>query len=252
VVAVYFKGNNLQFIQAHQNYVAAAAEGMTVLASAGDSGATNGGFPAPNASFPASDPLVTAVGGTQGNPLGGLATLTGSCTPPVKSACPPKGYGAEAVWNETWIDSAGGGALSSLFPPPTYQASLGFSTRAVPDISYNAAVDGGVLIRYSALGSPAFYVIGGTSAGSPQWAGIFALVNQMRASAGKPPLGPVNSAIYSLAQSPAYATDFHDIIVGNNILAGSSAGFSAAPGYDLASGWGTPNVMNLAKDLAAH
>jgi hypothetical protein len=75
-------------------------------------------------------------------------------------------------------------------------------------------------------------------------AGIFALVNQMRTSAVTCPLGSVNSTLDSLAQSAAYATHLHDISVGKNILPGSSAGFSAAPGYDLASGRGTPKVMN--------
>ncbi len=246
-----FRGDNSQFHQAHQNYAAAVAQNMTVLASTGDFGATNGRFPVTNASFPASDPLATAVGGTQGNPLGGLVTLSGSCTPPQPTACTPTGYGAEAAWNEAWAQAAGGGALSVLFPPPAYQSSLGFSGRAVPDISYNAAIDGGVLVRYSALGSTAFYVVGGTSAGSPQWAGIFALVNQMRAANGKGPFGPANSALYSLAQSAAHAADFHDVAVGNNVLANSAGGFSAATGYDLATGWGSPDVTRLAQDLAA-
>ena len=140
-----------------------------------------------------------------------------------------------------------------FFASPAYQAGLGFQTRAVPDVSYNAAVDGGVLVAYSALGpaQAGFYVIGGTSAGSPQWAGIFALTNQLRAVKGKAALGFANPAIYSLAKSPAYATDFHDITVGDNTLVGTTAGFPAARGYDLATGWGTPNVANIVTDLAA-
>lgn len=245
-----FRGNNAQFLQAHQNYVAAAAQGMTVLASSGDLGATNGGFPATNASYPASDPLVTAVGGTQGLPLGGTVALTGSCTPPLTTACIPTGYGAEAAWNEAWIGSAGGGALSVLFSTPAYQSALDLKGRAVPDVSYNAAVDGGVLIVYSALGSTVLYVVGGTSAGAPQWAGTFALANQLRGSKGKGPLGFANPALYSVAQSAAYAADFHDIKAGNNVLAGTIGGFAAAAGYDLATGWGTPNATALLVDLA--
>jgi len=122
--------NNAQILQAHQNYLAAQAAGITVLASAGDFGATNG-FATPNALFPSSDPLVTAVGGTQGNPYpGGLA----SCG---ETKC--KGvYGGEEVWNEPAFGAAGGGAPSLLFGVPPYQASLGMSARATPDISYNA------------------------------------------------------------------------------------------------------------------
>ena len=244
-----FRGNNAQFLQARQNYVNAAAAGMTVLASTGDLGATNGGFPVANAGYPASDPLVTAVGGTQGLPLGNLAALSGSCDPPLATPCTPTGYGAEAVWNEAWIQSAGGGALSFLFAPPSYQAGLGFATRAVPDVAYNAAVDGGVLIRYSALGPPSFYVIGGTSAGSPQWAGIFALANQARIAGGKSALGFANPAVYAVAHGSPSA--FHDITSGNNILVGTSAGFAAGPGYDLATGWGTPDVAKMVSALVA-
>jgi len=246
-------GNNIQLKQAHANYQAALAQGITVLASAGDLGATNGSFPIANAGFPASDPLVTGVGGTQGLPFGNLAALTGSCTPPLTTACTPTGYGAEQVWNEAWIGSAGGGAVSAVFPQPSYQSGFSFSGRAVPDVAYNAAVDGGVLVAYSAQGPAAagFYIVGGTSAGSPQWAGIFALANTARAALSKAPIGFANPALYAIAGSARYAVDFHDITVGNNILAGSTVGFSAAPGYDLATGWGTPDVANLVADLAA-
>jgi subtilase family serine protease len=244
-------GNNAQVMQAHANYVAAVQQGITVLASAGDLGATNGAFSFANASFPASDPFVTGVGGTQGVPLGNLATLAGSCAPPAITSCTPTGYGAEQVWNEAWIQSAGGGAVSAVFAPPSFQSSLGYSGRAVPDVAYNAAVDGGVLVAYSALGESGFYIVGGTSAGTPQWAGIFALANTARALKSKGPLGFANPAIYDLAAGVNYAADFHDTTVGNNILFGSAVGFNAGTGFDLATGWGTPNVANLVADLSA-
>jgi subtilase family serine protease len=247
-----FKGNNSHFKQAHQTYVDAVANGMTLLASSGDFGATNGNFSVANASYPASDPLVTGVGGTQGLPEGNLVLLAGQCAPPSTSSCTPVAYGAEAVWNEAFIASAGGGAVSTIFAPPSWQSALGFSGRAVPDVAYNAAVDGGVLIYYSAEGPAAagFYIIGGTSAGSPQWAGIFALANTARAAASKGSIGFANAAIYAIAQGANYAVDFHDITAGNNILSGSTIGFAAHAGYDLATGWGTPNVANLVSDLA--
>jgi subtilase family serine protease len=246
-----FKGNNTQFMQAHQNYVNARAQGITVLASAGDLGANNGGFPFANAGFPASDPVVTAVGGTQGLPFGNLVTLSGTCAPPSPSNCAPVAYGAEQAWNEAWIQSSGGGAVSAVFAPPSYQTALGFNGRAVPDVSYNAAVDGGVLVFYSALGpaQAGFYVVGGTSAGSPQWAGIFALANTARMAGGKTPLGFVNPGLYSIAGGAHYAADFHDVIVGDNILVGTSVGFAAGTGFDLATGWGTPSVLHLIADL---
>lgn len=237
-------GNNRQLQQAHANYAAAVAQGITVLASSGDLGATNGNFPTANASYPASDPFVTAVGGTQGLPEGHLVS------PPSCKIAPC--YGDEAVWNEAWMDSATGGAQSLFFAAPSYQSSLQLTARSVPDVAYNAAADGGVLVYYSAEGSSlaGFYVFGGTSAGTPQWAGIFALVNQLRAQSSKTPVGFANPAIYAIAQSGSYSSDFHDIVVGNNALAGTTTGFSAQPGYDLATGWGTPNVANLAADLA--
>ena len=248
------KGNNAQIMQAHQLYQAAVAQGITVLASSGDLGANNGSFPFANAGFPASDPFVTAVGGAQGLPLGNLVTLSGTCTPvPGPPNCTPVGYGAEAVWNEAWIGAAGGGAVSALFNKPSYQSGLSFGGRAVPDVAYNAAVDGGVLVFSSALGPAAtgFYIVGGTSAGSPQWAGIFALANTARASLAKGPVGFANPGIYAIAQGAHYATDFHDITSGNNALVGTGIGFAATAGYDLATGWGTPNAANLVADLAA-
>jgi subtilase family serine protease len=255
-------GNNAQVLQAEQNYIAAAAAGITVLASAGDAGAGNG-INAANALFPASSPYVTAVGGTQGDPFGNLVTYTSTCSPGPRpgfpTGCTPTGYGSEAVWNEGWLPAAGGGAPSLIFAAPTWQPSslTGSTMRTTPDISYNAAVDGGVLVYWTACKtciSPTFsgwFVVGGTSAGSPQWAAIFAIANQLRAIKGKGPLGFVNPTLYSLAQSGRYAYDFHDITVGNNELAGTTIGFNAKPGYDLASGWGTPDVGNLVRDLAS-
>jgi subtilase family serine protease len=260
------KANNGQVLQAEANYATAQAAGDTVLASAGDFGATNGGTIA-NANFPASDPLVTAVGGTMGLPYNatgtlqpcgsgqtctsGLSVYTGPCTFPRKTLpnCTPIGYGGEQVWNEPAFGAATGGAPSLLFSVPSYQNGLGLTSRTTPDISYDAAVDGGVLVKASFLSASGYFVVGGTSAGSPQWAAIFALVDQARAAASKSPIGFANPAIYALT-SAQKASDFHDITVGNNTLAGTSIGFNAGTGYDDASGFGTPNVTNLVSDLS--
>jgi len=262
---VFLHANNAQVLQAHANYAAAAAAGDTVLASAGDLGATNG-FSIANALFPSSDPLVIAVGGTQGNPFKapgtltpcagtctiGLAKIIGPCAPGSRTTllgCSPAGYGGEMVWNEAWLPAATGGSPSLFFSTPSYQSGLGLSTRTTPDISYNAAVDGGVLVYTTFLGFPHFFIVGGTSAGSPQWAAIFAIVNQARALNSKGPIGFANPLIYALT-SGQKALGFHDITVGNNQELGTPIGFSAGPGWDDASGWGTPNVANLVTDLS--
>jgi subtilase family serine protease len=243
-------GNSFQV--EHKIFEQATAAGDTILASAGDAGATwtqyTGTTSPAIASYPASDPLVTGVGGTQGLPYpAGLLQHGGY-----------GGYGGEQVWNEPQYDAATGGAPSILFQAPSWQQPFSHNRmRTVPDISYDAAVDGGVIV----FASPYVYIVGGTSVGSPNWAAIIALADQARERAGNGQLGFANAALYSLAQQGSNghhgfsasfgdsSSDFHDITVGNNAL-DSSVGFSAGPGYDLATGLGTPNVSNLVQDLA--
>ena len=276
--------NNAQILQGIRNYQLARANGMTVVASAGDFGATNTST-IQNAAFPASDPDVLSIGGTQGNPyfngraeaasqfnplpscpalaacILGLSTVecTTTVTPgPTTAAtavCPTIGYGGEQTWNENFIPggAATGGAASLLFPAPAYQSGDGSGNpmRTIPDVSYNAAVSGGVLVHLSFLpGLPpggAFFIFGGTSAGSPQMSSVIALANQMRGRN----LGFLNDKIYSIAEGSSYSSNFHDITTGNNQLPGTPSGNSAGPGYDLATGWGTPNVANLVATLAS-
>ena len=236
-------GNNTQVQQAHQNYALFESLGDTVLASAGDFGATND-TAQNSASYPASDPLITSVGGTQGLPF-----PLGLCPDAGSDSC---SYGGEQVWNEpatVSVPVATGGALSQVFATPSYQAGLGLSTRGVPDVAYNAAINGGVLV----IQSPFIELVGGTSCGSPQWAGIFALVNQARGEAAMSPIALANPSLYSIyggGTGAHYASDFHDITVGDNTLAGQPVtGFSAGVGYDLATGIGTPDVGNLIASL---
>jgi subtilase family serine protease len=258
----------------HALYQTAAKDGDTVFAASGDLGATSGGQ-TEAATWPASDPLVTAVGGTEGDPYFNAATgqplptcaLNTLCNVGLavvkcstSSDCPTVGYGGEQVWNEPIYDAAGGGAESLLFAAPSYQLGVNGSTRrTTPDVSYNAAVSGGVLVYISAPApqgctggcAPGYYIVGGTSAGTPQWAAITALANQARHRLGKSNLGFLNNTLYSIAEGPGYQSDFHDITVGNNQLAGTPIGYPAGPGYDIASGWGTPQVANLVAALAA-
>lgn len=248
-------GNNAQVMQAHANYVKAAQHHMTVLASAGDDGATNGAFPNANALFPSSDPYVLSVGGTQGGDYPyGLATYTGTCPTglrPGYPGCTPTGYGSETTWNEPWEPVATGGAPSLMFSAPAYQAGVntGTTMRATPDVSMNAAVNGGVLVYQTLDGVPHWFVVGGTSASSPEWAGIFAIVNEARAGAGHGPIGQPHAAIYALGLGPTYGADFHDITTGDNTDSGSTVGFAAATGWDMATGWGTPDAASVVAHL---
>jgi subtilase family serine protease len=261
-------------------YLLAAAEGTTVFAAAGDWGADNSGlcyaFPSPcgftsaNPIYPSSSPWVTAVGGTMGNPyyegtsipncgteaicnLGLVKFLnTPSCqlnvlipTPPV--ACTAVGYGGEQVWNEPEFDVASGGAPSLIFPTPWYQYGLGIPSRATPDVSADAAASGAGYMYSSAVASQAGWSVAvGTSFGSPEWSSIAALADQFAAEHHHGTIGFINPALYLIGEMPSiYHLAFHDITVGNNAAEGSTVGFSAGPGWDDASGWGTPNVANL-------
>jgi subtilase family serine protease len=90
-------------------------------------------------------------------------------------------------------------------------------------------------------------VVGGTSASSPQWAGLIAMADQI---AGRD-LGFINPALYAIGDNPAmYAADFHDVTVGSNQTS-TIPGYSASPGWDAVTGLGTPNVANLIPDLIA-
>jgi subtilase family serine protease len=239
-------------------YQLAARNHVTVLAASGDSGAADVKvdertyYPFPVTSWPDSDPLVTAVGGTQLH-----VTANG------KPAAP-------TVWNDTYNRAAnefavgnagpnplaGGGGRSVLFGRPGYQngvaAAVG-SHRGVPDISMSAACDGSVDTYGTFGGAPAGWSPAcGTSEATPLFAGIVALAAQL---AGHP-LGPVNPALYRLAA--AHARGIVDVTKGSNTVSFTQGGrrhtvrgFAAARGYDLASGVGTVNAAYFAGELAA-
>ncbi len=254
----------------------AAANGVTVLASAGDGGTANtlkapvskGGtlVPFPSVIWPASDPLVTSVGGTD------LCTDPNATTRVVDSTDPPARCQAfpgqaEVVWQQG--TAATGGGFSSVFAEPSYQASLPADStpitgmRGVPDIGLNAAPATGVTI-YDSLPpqgssglicgaspcSAGWYDIGGTSASAPQWAGIVAIADQANGGVG---LGEINPALYKVGSNPTeYAKDFFDVTVGaNNNPSTTVTGFPATTGWDPTTGLGTPNAANLVSDLIA-
>jgi subtilase family serine protease len=223
------------FNQFNDFYKQAGQNGVTFFASTGDSGSSNVDingniYPFPTVIFPASSPYVTAVGGTSL-----FASSTGN-------------YQSETVWDEVSLGAgAGGGGISQAFKEPDYQKanlpasdqSLLNGFRGIPDIAYNADPQTTILIYLSFISPAGFYLIGGTSEGSPQWAGIIADADQM---AGHP-LGFLNPALYQLGNSHA-ANSYHDITVGNNGY-NNVPGYDATPGWDLASGWGSPKASGL-------
>ena len=230
--------------QQHALFAQAVKAGITLLASSGDQGSAqpscDGNTFVQSASTPASDPAVTSVGGTRLVADG----ITGA-------------YQGESVWNEHPFESAGGGGFSSIYKTPSFQdGSLHLPSRGVPDVSYNAAIIGGVLAVFTpgGAGNAAVYRFGGTSAGSPQWAGLIALADQ----AGGSRLGSINPALYAISHaSKRYAADFHDVTDGTNAYTyTTSTGQTTVPGYDAATGWdpasglGTPRADVLVPTLA--
>lgn len=247
-------------------FKAAQANRVTVFGSSGDSGTANitkspvaaGGtlIPYPTVQWPASDPLVTGVGGTN---LCVHAT-TGLGVDPV----PPPAACTGAMQRESAWPGSGGG-FSHVFAKPDFQNTLPAGStpigdmRGVPDVAYNASPRTGVLIYDSGSGGggsnvrvPGWYVIGGTSASSPQWAGIAAIATQSSRQLYGHDLGYINPALYSIANDPgAYANDFFDVTSGNNQTDPTVLGYSASPGWDPVTGLGTPNAANLVPDLVA-
>lgn len=241
----------------HTAFQQAVDSGMTVFASSGDSGAAqfNCAFTGAilSASSPASDPLVTAVGGTTLN------------------ATDPKGnYAQETAWTEQLFGcnppavaandiNCSGGGFSTLYSRPSYQKGIvsGGTGRGVPDVSYDAGVNGGVLTHCGICNllnglDPSnpnvFFIFGGTSSGSPQWAALTADADQM---AGHD-LGEINPKLYKLAASTSsYTMSLHDVNLGNNDVAEiGGQGYNAGNGWDPVTGLGTPNAANLLVALA--
>jgi subtilase family serine protease len=262
----------------------------TFFASSGDDGSLGVGrahhqeqtLDHPSVSYPNSSPYVTSVGGTQvqsgwtwaptsDKPFNDDGARNGdywAWTP---------GGSSEAVWNETWAPIGTGGGLSAVYGRPAYQdtvAGVVGNHRGVPDLAWNAAVNGGVLVFHTyfpkAAGPAAWGVFGGTSASSPQVAALTAIANQGRAAAGKAGIGDLNAVIYS----PGFAktTAFSDIVprvygtaasgvlddnqmwefaADGTVHPGPVPGFPTTTGYDLTTGWGSPKAAGYVAQLVA-
>jgi len=251
----------------HQTFVNATRKGITLFASSGDQGAAqpscDGNSWIKSSSSPASDPLVTGVGGTELDAADYCLPVLG-CNP---AANPAFGtYLGETAWNEGPLGDfsdpafglpsteASGGGFSTVWKEPAYQQGTihGGTQRAVPDVAYNGAIFHGVLVRF--LGS--WFLFGGTSCGSPQWAGLTAIADQ---AAGHD-YGFINAALYKAGQnSGSYAAAFHDVTTGNNnALEFDSAnnpvpisGFNAGTGWDAVTGLGSPKASGLLSQLSA-
>jgi subtilase family serine protease len=237
----------------HQLFAQAVQKGITLFASSGDSGASqfncDGSAAILAASTPASDPYVTGVGGT---------TLDADST---------GAYQGETAWTEQLFGcnppavaqadiNCSGGGFSTIYSRPDFQASAVHNPnagRGVPDVAYNAGINGGVLTHCGvcsvisggdASDPSAIYLFGGTSAGSPQWAGLIADGDQL----AQRRLGDINPALYSLGRSSA----LHDVTKGNNdVVEIGNKGYNAGASWDAVTGLGSPNAANLLPALVA-
>lgn len=214
---------------------AADAAGISMFVSSGDQGAYDcqaGNLPDHRLSvdWPASSAGAIGVGGTRLN----LAT-SGA-------------YLSEGAWEDALSGAGGGGGLSTGDPRPSWQSGPGvlssFSNgkRQVPDVSADADPGTGWLI----ISSGRLREVGGTSAAAPFWAASMLLIRQYAAAHGVGRLGYVNPILYALASARQPLAPYHDVNFGGNRF------YQTTPGWDPATGLGSPDVFNLARDMVAY
>jgi len=216
-----------------QAFQTAAAIGVTICCAAGDAGsgdenpdglAQTGDKPdgRAHADFPASSPWVLACGGTH------LTTVGNTIS-------------AETVWDDDALRSATGGGVSDIFPPPAYQASASVPPsandarhhgRGLPDVAGVADPQTGYKVRVDGEE----FVIGGTSAVAPLWAGLVALLNQALGH----PAGFLNPLLYGAKGGGKVCRD---------ITSGNNGAYHARSGWDACTGWGSPRGTRLLEAL---
>ena len=216
VVSMSFGSNEAGWASTTDSYF--VGTGMTFVAAAGDSGA--------QVLWPAVSPNVLAVGGTSTNVSSGGSRVEVAWT---SSGGGMSAYEALPAW-QSGVTTFGGGALAR---------------RAVPDVAFNASPMTGEYVAVTLPGvATTWSAYGGTSIAAPQWAGLVAVANGIRAANAKAALGDVHALIYkSIAAVPGtYASAMHDVVEGGN---GTCATCRAGTGYDQTTGWGSPNAAQL-------
>ncbi|MGH3304397.1 MAG: S53 family peptidase [Streptosporangiaceae bacterium] len=223
-------------------YQLAARDHVTVLAATGDSGATSDQYNMKDlytsraVSWPATDPLVTAVGGTQ-------LSL--------------RANGTRLAPDTGWSDSGGGTSIA--FPRPAYQdgvASVTGNARGVPDVAMDASCDSPVVVYGSFYGTgPRWRPVCGTSLAAPLFAGIVALADQYAGHGKQRGLGLINPAVYAIAarHDPGVVdvgagANSHNFVQDGKQY--SVPGYAAGPGYDLVTGVGTIDAASFVPELA--
>jgi subtilase family serine protease len=200
-----------------------AAQGQNLFVASGDSGAYR---KKSRYVYPADDAFVTSVGGTD-----------------LVTASPGGPWQSETAWT-----GSGGGISPNGIAIPTYQKAAGVITagnkgsttlRSAPDVAAEGNTDNFICYDGKCAGG-----WGGTSFAAPRWAGYLALVNQQSVSHGHATVGFLNATIYSIGLGSNYGADFHDI------TSGSNGTYSTIKGYDLVTGWGSPNGAALINTLA--
>ena len=225
-----------------------ALQGQTFFQSSGDGDAYTQTIQGPSDSI-----FATIVGGT---------TLTMDAS--------ASHYVSETVWNSGfqssgWGNNGGytlgdtnggywgsGGGVSSVYPIPYYQSFVNMpavggsaTMRNIPDVALTANF-------ITCVANGVTNSVEGTSCAAPLWAGFAALINEQANNQGLPPIGFLNPALYYIGFSAGYTNAFHDITAGNDNWPDSPTLYAAAPGYDLCTGWGTPNGQGMIDALMAY